>query len=218
MRLILLATLVAMLSVPQGPVVIQREEPDILVQKFTWNKFRANDDLIHSALDPGPSMNEPVAIKPPPRQNEPAEVRNQRDMLERRADMIAGEQSARNSNSRRQDQYFLHLEVKNVGTNIIKSIVWEYQPAGQPTDYELRQYICTMKAKPKESKTFELVSPYNPIKVVQADAQTGQAKDGKVVINRIEYTDGSIWKRKGWSVIIPADMTDKMGNGKCVLF
>lgn len=218
MRLILLATLVAMLSVPQGPVVIQREEPDILVQKFTWNKFRANDDLIHSALDPGPSMNEPVAIKAPPRQNEPPEIRNQRDMQERRADMIAGEQSAKNSNLRRQDQYFLHLEVKNVGTNIIKSIVWEYQPAGQPTDYELRQYICTMKAKPKESKTFELVSPYNPIKVVQADAQTGQAKDGKVVINRIEYTDGSIWKRKGWSVIIPADMTDKMGNGKCVLF
>jgi len=75
-----------------------------------------------------------------------------------------------------------------------------------------------MKAKPKESKTFELVSPYNPIKVVQADAKTGQPKDGKVVINRIEYADGSIWKRKGWSMLIPTDFTDKMGNGKCVAF
>jgi hypothetical protein len=207
-----------MMSVPQGPVVIQREEPDVLVQKFTWNKFRANGDLIHSALDPGPSMNEPVAIKPPTPRNEPAEIRNQRDMQERRADMIAGEQSAAQSNARRQDQYFLHLEVKNVGTSIIKSIVWEYQPLGAPADYELRQYVCTMKAKPKESKTFELVSPYHPSKVVQADAKTGQPKDGKVVINRIEYTDGAIWKRKGWSVIIPADMIEKMGNGKCVLF
>jgi hypothetical protein len=75
-----------------------------------------------------------------------------------------------------------------------------------------------MKAKPNESKTFEIVSPYNPVKVVQADAKTGQAKDGKVVINRIEYVDGSIWKRKGWSVLIPSDMTEKMGNCKCVAF
>jgi hypothetical protein len=206
------------MSFLQGPVVIQREEADVVVQKFTWSKFRANGDLIHSAMDPGPSMNEPVAIKPPPPRNEPAEVRNKRDMAERRAEMISGEQNAAQSNARRQDQYFLHLEVKNVGANIVKSIVWEYQPSGERVEYELRQYICTMKAKPKESKTFELVSPYNPIKVVQAQAKTGQPKDGKVVINRIEYTDGSIWKRKGWSVLIPADMTDKMGNGKCVLF
>ena len=218
MRLILLAILVTLLPVPQGPAIVEREDPDVVVLKFNWNRFRANGDLIHSALDPGPSMNEPVAIKPPPPKNEPPEVRNRRDMLERRADMIAGEQSAAQSNSRRQDQYFLHLEVKNVGTSVIKSIVWEYQPSAETANYDLRQYVCTMKAKPKESKTFELVSPYNPVKVIQADEKTGEAKEGKVVINRIEYENGSIWKRKGWSMIIPPDMTAKMGNGKCVLF
>jgi hypothetical protein len=190
----------------------------MVVQKFTWETIRANSDLIHSALDPGPTMNEPVGIAPPPRANEPQEVKNRRDMNERRADMAATQNAAQQSNQRRQDQYFLHLEVKNVGTSVIKSIVWEYQPSSETVNYELRQYVCTMKAKPKESKTFELVSPYNPVKVVQADAKTGQPKDGKVVINRIEYADGSIWKRKGWSVIIPSDFTDKMGNGKCVAF
>jgi len=218
MRLIFLAILVALVQVPQGPAVIQREEADMLVQKFTWDTIRANSDLIHSALDPGPAMNEPVGIKPPPRANEPQEVKNSRDMNERRADMAAAEGAAQQSNQRRQDQYLLHLEVKNVGTSIVKSIVWEYQPSSETTKYELRQYVCTMKAKPKESKTFELVSPYNPVKVVQADAKTGQPKEGKVVINRIEYADGSIWKRKGWSVLIPSDFTDKMGLGKCVAF
>jgi len=218
MRLILLATLVVLLQVPQGPAVIPREEPDVLVVKFNWETIRANSDLIHSALDPGPSMNEPIAIKPSPAKNEPDEVRNRRDRLERRADMIAGEQNARQSNARRQDQYLLHLEVKNVGTSIIKSIVWEYQPSSEAVNYDLRQYVCSMTAKPKDSKTFELLSPYNPVKVVQADAKTGQAKQGKAVINRIEYADGSIWKRKGWSVLIPPDMTQKMGNGKCVAF
>jgi len=219
MRLIFLATLVALLQVQQGPAVIQREEADMIVQKFTWDTIRANSDLIHSALDPGPTMNEPIGIKPPPRNNEPQEIQNRRDMNERRADMANTQAAAgQQANQRRQDQYLLHLEVKNVGASVIKSIVWEYQPSTETVNYELRQYVCTMKAKPKESKTFELVSPYNPIKVVQADAKTGEPKDGKVVINRIEYADGSIWKRKGWSVLIPSDFTDKMGNGKCVAF
>jgi len=217
MRLILLATLLTLLQVQQGPIVIEREEPDMIVQKFSWDTIRANSDLIHSALDPGPEMNEPVGIKPPPRSNEPQEVKNRRDMNERRADMAAAVNAAK-SNPPRQDQYLLRLEVKNVGTSVIKSIVWEFQPSSETANYELRQYVCTMKAKPKESKTFELVSPYNPVKVVQADAKTGQSKNGKVVINRIEYADGSIWKRKGWSVLIPSDMTEKMGNGKCVAF
>ena len=217
MRLILLATLVALLQVQQATTVIQREDPDMVVQRFTWNTIRANSDLIHSALDPGPDMNEPVGIKQPQRANEPQELKNRRDMNERRADMAATVNAAQ-SNPPRQDQYLLRLEVKNVGASVIKSIVWEYQPSSEMANYELRQYVCTMKAKPNESKTFEIVSPYNPVKVVQADAKTGQAKDGKVVINRIEYVDGSIWKRKGWSVLIPSDMTEKMGNGKCVAF
>lgn len=218
MRLIFLATLVVLLQVQQpGPTVIQREEPDVVVQKFTWEIIRANSDLIHSAMDPGPTMNEPVGMVQSPRANEPQELKNRRDMNERRADMAAARNAAQ-SNPPRQDQYLLHLEVRNVGTNVIKSIVWEYQPSSQTTNYELRQYVCTMKAKPKDSKTFELLSPYHPLKVVQADAKTGEPKDGKVVINRIEYADGSIWKRKGWSVIIPPDMTGKMGNGKCLAF
>jgi 3-phenylpropionate/cinnamic acid dioxygenase small subunit len=217
MRLILLSVLVVLLQSPQGPAVVDREEPDLVVVKFNWETIRANSDLIHSALDPGPSMNEPISIKQPPKANEPDEVRNRRDRLERRADMIAGEQNARQSGAQRQNQYLLHIEVRNVGTNVIKSIVWEYQPSSEATNYDLRQYVCSMKAKPKESKTFELLSPYNPVKVVQADAKT-QAKNGKAVINRIEYADGSVWKRKGWSVLIPPEMTEKIGNGKCVAF
>jgi len=218
MRLIFLAMLVTLLQVQQAPTVIQREEPDMIVQKFTWNTIRANSDLIHSALDPGPTMNEPVGITPPQRNNEPQELKNRRDMNERRADMAATQAAAQQSNQRRQDQYFLRLQVQNIGASVIRSIVWEYQPSTETANYELRQYVCTMKAKPKETKTFELVSPYNPVKVVQADAKTSQAKEGKVVINRIEYADGSIWKRKGWSVLIPSDFTAKMGNGKCVAF
>ncbi len=201
----------------QQPAVVEREEADLVVVKFNWTRFRQNSDLIRSALDPGPPMNEPIAIKPPEPRNETQEIKNRRDMNERRAELRGTENVAKNT-QKDADQYILQLEVKNVGTNVIKSMVWEYQPSAKPTDYELRQYVCTLKAKPKESKRFELVSPFNPVKVIEADAQTGAAKGGKVVINRIEYADGTIWKRKGWSVLIPSETINGLGNGKCLMF
>ena len=214
MKLLILTTLLILLPVQQTPTV-DREESDLQVLKFSWSRYRQNSDLIHSAQDPGPAMNEPMSIKPPTSRNEPQEVKNRRDREERRADLLTAERNAAQSSTRKQDYYFIRLEVKNIGPNTIKSMVWEYQPSAETANYDLRQYICTMKAKPKESKTFELMSPVSPVKVVSADKQS---QDGKVVINRIEYADGSVWKRKGWSVLIPADMTDQMGNGKCVMF
>ena len=128
--------------------------------------------------------------------------------------MAAAEQNAKVP-PKQQNYYIMRLEVKNTGQNTTKSIIWEFDPAVKTPDYEARQYICTIKAKPNESKAFELMTPAAPVKVVSADKKS---QDGQVVINRIEYTDGSIWKRKGWSVLIPAGMTDQIANGKCVMF
>ena len=218
MKVLVLTVLLALTPVFQQPQTsVDREEPDLVVTKFNWTKFRQNSDLIHSALDPGPAMNEPISIKAPPPKNESQEVKNRRDMNERRAELRGTENVAKNS-QRDVDQYLIQLEVRNVGTNVVKSIVWEYQPSALASEYELRQYVCTMKAKPKETKKFELVSPFNPVKVVQVDAELGKGKDGKVVINRIDYADGSIWKRKGWSVLIPSETFDGLGNGKCLMF
>jgi hypothetical protein len=215
MKLLVLTILILFFPLQQTPIA-DREEADVVVLKFSWSKLRQNSDLIHGVDDPGPPMNEPIAIKPPERKNEPQEVKNRRDMAERRADMDAAMDNAQKSSApRRPDQYFLHLEVKNSGTNTIKNMVWEYQPAVQTADYEPRQYVCSMKAKPNESKTFELVSPSPPVKVVSADKK---AKEGTVVINRIEYADGSVWKRKGWSILIPPERFQELRNGQCFMF
>jgi hypothetical protein len=220
MKVLFLTFLLALTPVfqQQQQPVVDREEPDLIVVKFNWTKMRMNNDLIHSALDPGPPMNEPIRIKPPEPRNESQEIKNKRDMNERRAEMKATVDAAKTSKQKDADQYFLQLEVKNIGANVIKSMVWEYQPSSKAAEYDLKQYVCSFKAKPKESKRFELVSPYNPVKVIQADVDTGKAKDGRVVINRIEYADGSVWKRKGWSVLIPPETVNGLGNGKCLMF
>ena len=219
MKVLFLTVLLTLTPVlqQQKPPGVEREDPDLVVLKFNWNKIRLNNDLIHSAMDPGPAMNEPVRIKPPEPRNESQEAKNRRDMNERRAEMNATVQSAKQT-KRDESQYLLKLEVKNIGTNVIKTIVWEYQPTAQATEYQLRQYVCNVKAKPNENKKFELLSPSNPVKVIEADVDAGKAKDGKVVINRIDYADGSSWKRKGWSVLIPSETIDGLGNGKCLMF
>jgi hypothetical protein len=209
MKLLLLTTLILLIPLQQPPTV-NREEADLAVVKFSWSKYRPNGNLI----DPGPPLNEPVSLKPQSSRNEPIELHNRRDIQERRAAMVMAEQNGKRA-PRQPDYYVMRMEVKNTGQNTIKNIVWEFQPAVQTPDYELKQYICKVKTKPNESKSFELMSPFAPVKVVSADKK---AQDGKVVINRIEYADGSIWKRKGWSVIIPAELTEQMGNGKCMLF
>ncbi|HEU4837654.1 MAG TPA: hypothetical protein VFS90_24705 [Pyrinomonadaceae bacterium] len=210
MKPLLLTTLILVIPLQQIPTV-NHEEADLTVVKFSWTKYRPNMDLM---LDPGPPLNEPVSIKPPSTKNEPSDLHNRRDIQERRAAMARAEQHGKTP-PRQQDYYMMRMEVKNTGENTIKSIVWEFQPTVGVADQELKQYICKIKAKPKESKAFELMSPFAPVKVVSADKK---APEGKVVINRIEYADGSVWKRKGWSVLIPAEMTDQMGNGKCMLF
>jgi hypothetical protein len=219
MKILFLAILFTLTPVfQQQQQVVEREDADLVVVKFNWTKFRLNGDLIHSAMDPGPPMNEPIRIAPTPPKNESQELKNRRDMNERRIEMKNATDAAKAKPPKDPDQYLLQLEVKNVGTGVIRSMVWEYQPLTKPADYELRQYLCVFKAKPNENKKFELLSEYNPVKVIQADAETGQAKSGKVVINRIEYADGSVWKRKGWSVLIPPETVSSLGNGRCLTF
>src|SRR5688500_7395724 len=135
MKVLFLTVLLALTPVLQQGPVVEREEPDLVVVKFNWNKIRLNNDLIHSALDPGPPMNEPISIKPTPPRNEPQDVKNRRDMMERRAEMNATVKSAKVTPQRDQDQYLLQLEVKNVGTSVVKTIVWEYQPTAQAAEY-----------------------------------------------------------------------------------
>ena len=212
MKLLVLTTLILLIPFQQPPTA-DREEADLMVLKFTWARQRQNQDLIQGVQDPGPPLNDPVSLKLPQR-NEPVEITKRKDMQERRDALARAEQNGSKSSTPRQDYYFMRLEMKNVGEKTIKSIIWEFQPLAQ-AGYDVKQYVCAIKAKPKENKTLELVTPSAPVKVVSVDKKS---QDGKVVMNRIEYSDGTVWKRKGWSVLIPAEMTNRIQNGKCIMF
>jgi hypothetical protein len=217
MKTILLLVVLALLPLIQDPPA-KTESGTLQVVKFSWTKNRENSDLIHGVNDP-PSMNEPVSVARAPARNEPDAVRNNRDLSQRRADMIISEKNAANSAKRGSDFYVLRLELKNTGSQVTKNFIWEINSEADAKDYEPRQYVCGLKAKPNETKTIELVTPFNPAKVVTAsETKNDVTKNSKATINRIEYADGAIWKRTGWSILIPKELTEGLENGKCVAF
>ena len=213
--LVLAATLVA--AMPPIQTVIP-QAPEMIVLKFSCGKQESGGHMIRSVQEPDPPMNEPIHIDMS-KKEEPQEIKNRRDLAERRADMRAAEINAALSNQKSRTVYFYHLEVRNTSTKVVKSFAWAYQPGDSP-DPSDRQFFCLVKAKPSESKEFDLFTPLAPSRVVDASKAGDKPKEnsiGSVVINKIEYMDGSVWKRPGWNpATFTADATGKVATGKCI--
>ena len=56
------------------------------------------------------------------------------------------------------------------------------------------------------------------MKVISADERKDLLKEGTVVINQIEYADGSVWKKRGWNYKLAADSLQKLADGRCSVF
>ena len=195
-----------------------QEASDLIVLKFSCGKYESGGHMIRSVHDPDPPMNEPIVINQE-RRNEPQEIKNRRDLQERRDEMRTTEINAALSGQPKSKVYFYHLEVRNTSAKMVKSFAWEYQPADSP-DPSVREFFCVVKAKPNESKQFELFSPLAPSRVVDA-ARAGDKPEtgskGNVVINKIEYMDGSVWQRHGWNpATFSAEAIAKVASGKCI--
>ena len=193
------------------------QSTDLAVLKFSCGEYQKRSSMVRSVHDTDESGNEPIRINQQ-RRNEPQEVLNSRDMAERRAELRTTEINAALSTQKAAKTYFYHLEVKNNGSRAIKSFAWEYQSAGIP-DISDRQFFCVVNAKPNHKKEFDLFTSLAPSRVVDvttASEKPGSSK-GVVVINKIEYTDGTIWMRPGWNAAtFSAEATNKVEAGKCV--
>ena len=108
------------------------------------------------------------------------------------------------------DMYRYVVGFKNVGTKTTKVIFWDYQFA-EPADPENpthRQFRCNVKIKPDSNKNLEAFSVRPPVRVVNAQSQ-GKALEQKVVITRVEYSDGSSWQRSDWTQPAAPSSDDK---------
>jgi len=180
----------------------QSKDPDVSVVRFTWAKEGQPSSAIRGRGPIGTPQTE------------------DRDYSTRRVEMrTLPNRAARTGGLPDTGQtYHLRLEFKNTGTNIVRSLIWEFKPTEAPEGYEPKQYLCSLKVKPKEKKILDLWTPFSPVKVVNVNARTDALKDGEVIVNRIEYEDGSIWKRADWLYAIPSHTAQKQADGECSVF
>jgi hypothetical protein len=170
---------------------------------FSWVKQSTR--VIRGAQNPGGPITTPM----------PAETR---DLGSRKAELRNVDKQAAISVDQQGNTYHVLLEFKNTGTNVVRSLIWEFRPTATTDDYLPKQYLCALRIKPKQKKTLDLWTPYAPVKVISANVRPEGLKDGEVIINKIEYLDGSVWKRRDWRYLLPADSTDKLSEGKCSVF
>jgi hypothetical protein len=180
------------------------EHSPIVAINFRWFRDRqAIEKVVMPPRGPQPPTLEPNTISRNQRKDGTAPERDpQLDKLETRSgslDAIAQE----SGESRRVDGFTYEVKFENFDTKQARTIFWEYQfrENANPQNTSRRRFVCDLKIKPDQDKlvqVFSTLGPGNVINLTNLKKGAGKQFDESVVIDRIEFEDGSLWQRKDW--------------------
>ena len=184
--------------------------PDLQVGEFSTSKFIAYD-----YKGPIPrKTNSNTADTRSRRLIYEEEIRNRNSIENRSRDMLDLEESVMREarNAQAVEMFRYKVSVKNTGLKLIKSISWDFQGSYTEdfADMTHRQFRCTAKLKPNSSERFEGQSIHPPVRVISA---SNKVFIQRVVINRIEYEDGTFWQRSEWRA--PQEASNQPSRGNC---
>ncbi|HXI25315.1 MAG TPA: hypothetical protein VNG71_15735 [Pyrinomonadaceae bacterium] len=110
-------------------------------------------------------------------------------------------QEARTADPKPLDGFSYVAKIRNGGKQAVEIVFWEYQFIDAASKNVTRhQFLCGVKIKPDKEKEVEAFSMMRPSGVVDAGTLVNHnALQEKVLINRVEYADGTIWQRRDWS-------------------
>jgi hypothetical protein len=208
MKTLLLLSLLLSLLIPfQSPTGTNDGAP-LEVASFKWSRARRTVEA------PQVQGNAPARAMIPQnrifarnaRVNDPQGVRDpNEDTLDGRS--AALEKSVAESRApqpKPMDGYAYRIKVRNSGPKLIEVVFWEYQfhdPAN-PNLVARRQFLCDANIGAGKAKEFEGFSLSGPSDVVSVKTlNSGSPFQENVLINRIEYADGSTWQRKSWNAV-----------------
>jgi hypothetical protein len=104
------------------------------------------------------------------------------------------------------DGFAYHIKVQNTIKKTVEAVFWEYrfQDPANADSSSRRQFLCGVEIREGKSKELEGFSRSGPSDVVDVKTLNfGSPFKESILINRIEYTDGTVWQRKAWN---PAEM------------
>jgi hypothetical protein len=96
--------------------------------------------------------------------------------------------------------YFYRAKVKNNSDKSIRTVAWEYVFINPDTKAEITRFQCSNKVKINPGKSSDLIMnasapPSNLIDVTKINKGQEQFIE-RIIISRIEYSDGSVWQRQ----------------------
>lgn len=203
----LLLLLLLILPVEQNQVAVD-DESALAVLAFKWSKTRQVIEQLDQTGTTAPAAAMIPANKNFARQQRINAQAGDRDpnadtLDGRSAQMEKNVQASRSSAPKEVDGFAYRIKVQNTSAKMIEILFWEYTfiESAAPASVTRRQFLCGVKIKPEKSaevKAFSLSGPSDVINVGTLAKPPANAFGEKVVINRVEYADGSIWQRRGW--------------------
>jgi len=203
MKTLLLLSLLLSLLIPFQA----NEGSPLTVTQFKWERARRT---IQTADIEG---NAPAQAMIPQNRNfaRNARINEPRGARDPNADTVDGrsaalEKSVAESRAPKPDPmdgYLYKIKVQNPGPKVVEAIFWEYRfhdPAN-PDLVARRQFLCAVNIGAGKSKELEGFSLSGPSDVVDVKTlNSGTPFKEEVLINRVEYTDGSLKQRKAWNL------------------
>ncbi|MBA2526040.1 MAG: hypothetical protein H0V18_09695 [Pyrinomonadaceae bacterium] len=208
MRTSLLLLFILTIGLPNQNTTNSDKGSSVVIVSAKWSKTRltteqtqanSTDVAPASAVTPADRIynkrrvNAPVGERPP----------NADSTDERAAQLERIVQESRTPKSKGVDGYAYRIKLKNTGTKVIEILFWEYQflKVSDSSTMVRRQFLCGVNIKPgkeKEVLSFSLSGPSDVISVGTLADKSSPFQES-AVINRVEYADGSIWRRQDWN-------------------
>lgn len=210
MKSLLLLPLLAMFALPVQDGAVPGDNSSVAVLSFKWVKTRHTVELPDNSATTVPAANVMVPsnknFRRNVRINDPAGARdpNADSVDARAADLEKSVQESRKAPPKRLDGYEYRAKIQNASKKVIEIVFFEYQftESSAPENTTRRQFLCGVNVKPgkeKELLAFSLSGPSDVVSVESLGNKAGNLFQEKVLINRVEYADGSIWQRKDWN-------------------
>ena len=201
--LFLLAVLLLVLESGQQPAPTA-ESSQVTVVSFEWSRSRQLPEKPDGPASPIQPVTQNRNFERQRREKAPAGERDPNlDTVERRSAEL--ERIVQESRSGKPvDGYAFKVKVRNGSTKIIQSLIWEYQFTEKlnPANVSSRQFLCGAMLKPERSAEFRVFSTNGPASVVNVASLASKSRDlfhENVLIDLIEFTDGTMWQRKDWN-------------------
>ena len=202
MKILLLLSLVVSFLLPfQTPV-----NSPMTITSFKWARARRTIQV------PEAEGSAPARAMIPQNRNfaRNARVNDPNGVRDPNADTIDGRSAAmeksvaqsRAPQPKPMDGYAYRIKVQNAHTKAVEIVFWEYQfrdPAN-PDVVARRQFLCGVDIPAGKGKDLEGFSLSGPSDVVDVKTLDSGGFKEDVVINRVEYSDGTIWQRKAWNL------------------